>query len=115
MASSSTQRQTSGSMSPTRWVRLLDAPPCTDHYCHTALQCRCSTQTFRLALLYPPRLSLQATQDVVSRVPQTTEAEFQAAVSAAQDAFPAWRRTPVSVRQRVMHRLQHLIRENMVR
>ena len=57
---------------------------------------------------------LQATQDVVSRVPQTTSAEFEAAVAAARDAFPAWRRTPVSVRQRVMLRLQHLIRENTV-
>jgi acyl-CoA reductase-like NAD-dependent aldehyde dehydrogenase len=58
---------------------------------------------------------LQATQDVVSRVPQTTGAEFEAAVAAARDAFPAWRRTPVSVRQRVMLRLQHLIREHTVR
>lgn len=58
---------------------------------------------------------LQATQDVVSRVPQTTSAEFEAAVAAARDAFPAWRRTPVSVRQRVMLRLQHLIREHTVR
>lgn len=56
----------------------------------------------------------QATQDVVSRVPQTTEAEFEAAVAAAKAAFPAWRSTPVSVRQRVMLKLQHLIRENMV-
>jgi malonate-semialdehyde dehydrogenase (acetylating) / methylmalonate-semialdehyde dehydrogenase len=58
---------------------------------------------------------LQATQDVVSRVPQTTSAEFEAAVAAARDAFPGWRRTPVSVRQRVMLRLQHLIREHTVR
>lgn len=56
----------------------------------------------------------QATQDVVSRVPQTTAAEFEAAVAAARDAFPAWRSTPVSARQRVMLKLQHLIRENMV-
>ena len=47
-------------------------------------------------------------------MPQTTEAEFEAAVAAAREAFPGWRATPVSVRQRVMLKLQHLIRENMV-
>mmetsp|Transcript_2906 Transcript_2906/g.8504 ORF Transcript_2906/g.8504 Transcript_2906/m.8504 type:complete len:547 (-) Transcript_2906:568-2208(-) len=54
-----------------------------------------------------------ANQEVVSRVPQTTEAEFEAAVAAARSAYPAWRSTPVSQRQRVMLKLQHLIRENM--
>ncbi|KAK9829200.1 hypothetical protein WJX72_004455 [[Myrmecia] bisecta] len=54
-----------------------------------------------------------ATQEVVSRLPQTTPAEFNAAVQAAKDAFPAWRRTPVPHRLRVMFKLQQLIRENM--
>ena len=56
----------------------------------------------------------QATQEVVSRCPETTPAEFQAAVQAAKDAFPAWRRTPLPTRQRVMFKLQQLIRSNMV-
>ncbi len=57
----------------------------------------------------------QATQEVISRLPQTTGEEFEAAVGAARDAFPAWRQTPVPTRARVMLKLQQLIRENMVR
>eukprot|EP00882_Tetradesmus_deserticola_P005735 GHRQ01006038.1.p1 GENE.GHRQ01006038.1~~GHRQ01006038.1.p1 ORF type:complete len:228 (+),score=82.75 GHRQ01006038.1:200-883(+) len=53
-----------------------------------------------------------ATQDVVSRLPLTTVAEFKAAVQAAKDAFPAWRATPVPTRQRVMLKFQELIRQN---
>lgn len=51
----------------------------------------------------------------MSRLPETTSAEFDAAVAAAKAAFPAWRRTAVSQRARVMLKLQQLIRENMVR
>ncbi|KFM25291.1 Methylmalonate-semialdehyde dehydrogenase [acylating], mitochondrial [Auxenochlorella protothecoides] len=54
-----------------------------------------------------------ATQEVVSRVPETTPAEFQAAVDAAKAAFPAWRATAVPTRARVFLKLQQLIRENM--
>jgi malonate-semialdehyde dehydrogenase (acetylating)/methylmalonate-semialdehyde dehydrogenase len=53
-----------------------------------------------------------ATQAVVSRVPCATPDEFSAAVASAKAAFPAWRDTPVSVRQRVMFNLQHLIRKH---
>lgn len=56
----------------------------------------------------------QATQEVVSRLPLVTDSEFEEAVKAAKDAFPAWKRTPVPHRQRVMLKLQQLIRENMV-
>ena len=58
---------------------------------------------------------MQATQEVVSRMPIITNSEFEEAVQAAKDAFPAWKRTPVPHRQRVMLKFQHLIRENMVR
>lgn len=61
-----------------------------------------------------PALHCQATQEVVSRCPETTPAEFQAAVQAAKDAFPAWRRTPLPTRQRVMFKLQQLIRSHKV-
>ncbi|XP_057825420.2 methylmalonate-semialdehyde dehydrogenase [acylating], mitochondrial [Cryptomeria japonica] len=54
-----------------------------------------------------------ATQDVVSRVPLTTADEFQAAVNAAKQAFPAWKNTPVTTRQRIMFKLQELIRRDM--
>ncbi|ONM52032.1 Methylmalonate-semialdehyde dehydrogenase [acylating] mitochondrial [Zea mays] len=54
-----------------------------------------------------------ATQEVVSRIPLTTADEFKAAVDAARTAFPGWRNTPVTTRQRVMFKFQELIRANM--
>ncbi|KAG9157412.1 hypothetical protein Leryth_010250 [Lithospermum erythrorhizon] len=54
-----------------------------------------------------------ASQEVVSQVPLTTSEEFQAAVSAAKGAYPSWRNTPVTTRQRIMFKLQDLIRKNM--
>eukprot|EP00850_Spirogloea_muscicola_P002684 SM000010S04322 [mRNA] locus=s10:975747:980531:- [translate_table: standard] len=59
------------------------------------------------------RAAEQATQELVSRVPLATGAEFEAAVAAARDAYPAWRATPVTARARIMFRLQALVRENM--
>lgn len=57
---------------------------------------------------------MQATQEVVSRMPIITNKEFEEAVQAAKDAFPAWKRTPVPHRQRIMFKFQQLIKENMV-
>ncbi|KAK6916203.1 Aldehyde dehydrogenase domain [Dillenia turbinata] len=54
-----------------------------------------------------------ATQEVVSQVPLTTNEEFKAAVSAAKQAFPSWRNTPVTTRQRIMIKLQELIRRDI--
>ncbi|KAK7363052.1 hypothetical protein VNO77_05181 [Canavalia gladiata] len=54
-----------------------------------------------------------ATQEVVSQIPLTTNEEFKAAVSAAKKAFPSWRNTPITTRQRVMLKLQELIRRDM--
>ncbi|KAK7412178.1 hypothetical protein VNO78_03628 [Psophocarpus tetragonolobus] len=54
-----------------------------------------------------------ATQEVVSQVPCTTEEEFKAAVSAAKKAFPSWRNTPITKRQRVMLKFQELIRRDI--
>ncbi|KAI4363978.1 hypothetical protein MLD38_020127 [Melastoma candidum] len=54
-----------------------------------------------------------ATQEVVSQVPLTTPEEFKAAVSAAKEAFPSWRNTPVTTRQRVMLKFQELIRRDI--
>ncbi|KAH0909100.1 hypothetical protein HID58_032421 [Brassica napus] len=54
-----------------------------------------------------------ATQEVVSQVPLTTNEEFKAAVSSAKKAFPSWRNTPITTRQRVMLKFQELIRKNM--
>ncbi|XVF44886.1 hypothetical protein PTKIN_Ptkin02bG0159300 [Pterospermum kingtungense] len=54
-----------------------------------------------------------ATQEVVSLVPLTTNEEFKAAVAAAKQAFPLWRNTPITTRQRIMFKLQEFIRRDM--
>ncbi|RZS11007.1 hypothetical protein BHM03_00042285, partial [Ensete ventricosum] len=61
----------------------------------------------------PVSLSNTATQEVVSRVPLTTSEEFKAAVGAAKSAFPQWRNVPLTTRQRIMFKLQELIRRDM--
>ena len=50
-----------------------------------------------------------ATQNVLCRVPISTTGEMQAALDAAQNAFPAWSATPVQQRARVMMKLLALI------
>lgn len=53
-----------------------------------------------------------ATNNLVTRVPQNTDAELKAAVESAQKAFPAWRNTSVMTRQQIMFKFTQLIREN---
>lgn len=53
-----------------------------------------------------------ATNNLVTRVPQSTDAELRAAVESAQKAFPAWRDTSVFARQQIMFKFVALIREN---
>lgn len=50
---------------------------------------------------------------MASQVPLTTSEEFKAAVFAAKRAFPMWRNTPVTTRQRIMFKLQELIRRDV--
>lgn len=75
-----------------------------------------SFSTLTLPALSPPLLRgfPQATQEVVSKLPLTTPSEFNSAVAAAKDAFPAWRDTPLPTRLRVMFKFQQLIRDNWV-
>ncbi|XP_078590465.1 putative methylmalonate-semialdehyde/malonate-semialdehyde dehydrogenase [acylating], mitochondrial [Branchiostoma floridae x Branchiostoma japonicum] len=54
-----------------------------------------------------------ATNEVVTRVPKSTQAEMQAAVDAAKAAFPAWSETTILTRQQVMFKFQQFIKENM--
>ncbi|KAL7236083.1 hypothetical protein ACSBR1_019366 [Camellia fascicularis] len=54
-----------------------------------------------------------ATQQVASQVPLTSPEEFRASVFAAKRAFPSWRNTPVTTRQRIMFKLQDLIRRDI--
>lgn len=54
-----------------------------------------------------------ATQTVLTRVPDTTMEEFDAAVANAHSAFPGWRDTSLLGRQAVMLKLQALVRDHM--
>ncbi len=54
-----------------------------------------------------------ATQEVLARVPFATEAEMNAAVASAREAFKTWRKTPIGARARIFLRYQQLIRENI--
>jgi malonate-semialdehyde dehydrogenase (acetylating) / methylmalonate-semialdehyde dehydrogenase len=53
-----------------------------------------------------------ATQEVVSRVPQSTPEELKRAEEGAKKAFKTWREVPVQQRQRVFFTLQQLIRDH---
>lgn len=53
-----------------------------------------------------------ATQEVVSRVPQSTPEELRRAAESAHAAFLKWREVPVQQRQRTMFTLAQLIRDN---
>ncbi|MDA5134304.1 CoA-acylating methylmalonate-semialdehyde dehydrogenase [Psychrobacter sp. ANT_H3] len=54
-----------------------------------------------------------ATQEVIAKVPQTTDDEINQAVTAAQKAFQTWRKTPITTRARIFLKYQELIREHM--
>ncbi|KAK1973052.1 methylmalonate-semialdehyde dehydrogenase [Colletotrichum sublineola] len=53
-----------------------------------------------------------ATNNLVTRVPQMTTEELQAAVDSAEKAFPKWRAMSVLARQQIMFKFVALIREN---
>ncbi|KAI5786437.1 Aldehyde/histidinol dehydrogenase [Peziza echinospora] len=53
-----------------------------------------------------------ATNNLVTRVPQSTDAELKAAVDSAAKAFPAWKATSLLTRQQVLFRLVALIRQH---
>jgi len=56
-----------------------------------------------------------ATQQVLAQVPFSTDAEIEAAVTSAKNAFKTWRNTPIAARARIMLKLQALVREHMSR
>ena len=58
--------------------------------------------------------SPKATNDVISRAPETTIDEMESAVAAAKVAFPAWAEQSILSRQQVMFNLQHLVKKHMV-
>jgi len=54
-----------------------------------------------------------ATAEVLARTPLSTSADVDAAVQAAADAFPAWRRTPPGERVRHLFTLRNLLVEHI--
>ncbi|KAJ5949533.1 Methylmalonate-semialdehyde dehydrogenase [Penicillium verhagenii] len=53
-----------------------------------------------------------ATNNLITRVPQSTNEELKAAVASAEKAFPAWRATSIMARQQIMFKFTSLIREH---
>jgi malonate-semialdehyde dehydrogenase (acetylating)/methylmalonate-semialdehyde dehydrogenase len=53
-----------------------------------------------------------ATNNLVTRVPQSTDAELNAAVESAKKAFPGWRATSLLQKQQIMFKFVALIRSN---
>src|SRR6184192_3146186 len=54
-----------------------------------------------------------ATAKLLARTPLSTSADVDAAVQAAADAFPAWRRTPPGERVQYLFKLKNLIEEHL--
>ncbi len=54
-----------------------------------------------------------ATAEILARTPLSTNADVDAAVRAAADAFPAWRRTPPGERVRYLFTLRNLLVEHI--
>ncbi|KAF7675289.1 methylmalonate-semialdehyde dehydrogenase [Alternaria burnsii] len=53
-----------------------------------------------------------ATNNLVTRVPQSTDEELKAAVDSAEKAFKPWKETSLLHRQQILFKYTHLIREN---
>ena len=54
-----------------------------------------------------------ATSEILARTPLSTNADVDASVQAAADAFPAWRRTPPGERVRYLFTLRNLLVEHI--
>jgi malonate-semialdehyde dehydrogenase (acetylating)/methylmalonate-semialdehyde dehydrogenase len=52
-----------------------------------------------------------ATCKVIAKVPISTKEEINAAIEAAKEAFPEWRRTPPLTRARCLFRLKELMEQ----
>lgn len=59
-------------------------------------------------------IMFQATNEVITRVPEATQEEMNRAVESAQKAFKSWSNTTVLHRQQIMFKYQQLIKDNMV-
>ncbi len=55
-----------------------------------------------------------ATGEIVGQIPDSDHKDIDAAVHAAQKAFPVWSVTPVEDRFKILNRIAELIDENLV-
>jgi malonate-semialdehyde dehydrogenase (acetylating)/methylmalonate-semialdehyde dehydrogenase len=55
-----------------------------------------------------------ATNQLLSLVPESTNEEFDYAVSSAKNAFKTWRNIPINVRQKYMADYIRLLKDNQV-
>ncbi len=58
-------------------------------------------------------VSNPATSELIARTPMSSAADVDAAVQAAAEAFPAWRRTPPGERVQYLFRLKNLLEEHI--
>lgn len=85
---------------------------------HKKIQTPIDTRNFLDNHFTPSKTSLwidlndPATNNLVTRVPQSTDAELHAAVESAKKAFPAWRATSILHRQQIMFKFVGLIRQH---
>lgn len=68
----------------------------------------------QLTCLYGLCPALQATNEVVGRVPKATQEEMLAAVDSCSRAFRSWSETSILSRQQIFLRYQQLIKDNIV-
>ncbi|HEX3405898.1 MAG TPA: aldehyde dehydrogenase family protein, partial [Caulobacteraceae bacterium] len=54
-----------------------------------------------------------ATEEVLSRCPRASKAQLDAAVAAAQRAFPAWKATPIAERKAKLTQIADIIQANV--
>ncbi|HEV2720771.1 MAG TPA: aldehyde dehydrogenase family protein, partial [Thermoanaerobaculia bacterium] len=54
-----------------------------------------------------------ATEEVIAQIPDSDAGDVDAAVKAAQRAFPSWSRTPAAERSRLLLKLADLIEKNL--
>ncbi|KAL9105031.1 MAG: hypothetical protein Q9187_008832, partial [Circinaria calcarea] len=85
---------------------------------HEHIQSPVDTQNFIDNQFVPSKASAwidlhdPATNNLVTRVPQSTDEELRAAVESAKKAFPSWRATSILHKQQIMFKFVALIREH---
>lgn len=103
----SSQLQAAASVLPQSYPTThneIQSPPNTTNFLDNEFT---PSQTTQWIDLHDP-----ATNNLVTRVPQSTDQELLAAVDSAERAFPAWRNTSLLARQQIMFKFTALIREH---